>query len=472
MFKKIPGNRDYLINLRNEIINSYSKVVILERHPMEKISIELFGKTLSVRKDHLSLISWYELGYIHNLSEHLDKIIFCPCTNKVLKVNCRYLLSFSEPLYYREGFRYIPNFSRYAINIDGDVLDTFTNTIVTKREIDSDGYDVVYIYNPDRVANRWTRVHRLLGFAWLPNTNFEEKPFINHIDGNKLNNSLENLEWCNQAENTIHALNMGLLGTNVKMKSRDFYTGQVVTYNSVSEMAEKLAMPNVSAANLINKLPGYLFQKRYEIKLLADDSPWFYEAVENADIEPSKAIYTITVTDPETGELKSYNNVKAFYKAYGLWSKTGTLNDGVAAFREKYPNSEISYKRNSVIGPYRIIEVETKRIILFDSIAKAAAHMGISRTELQYDLSRRLTFIYSKKWIVVPGFNDFIFEDYKDKPKPFSSIVITKDDDGSEMVAKSLKHASKITGIDPRSVAKYLDTGVSFKGLKFRPLEQ
>lgn len=51
-------------------------------------------------------------------------------------------------------------------------------------------------------------VHRLVGFAFLPI--IEGKPEINHIDGNKKNNHLSNLEWCNRSENMRHADKLGL----------------------------------------------------------------------------------------------------------------------------------------------------------------------------------------------------------------------------------------------------------------------
>lgn len=54
-------------------------------------------------------------------------------------------------------------------------------------------------------------IHRLIGESFIPNPN--NLPFINHIDGNKLNNSVENLEWCTSQENCIHAVYTGLMSS-------------------------------------------------------------------------------------------------------------------------------------------------------------------------------------------------------------------------------------------------------------------
>ena len=56
------------------------------------------------------------------------------------------------------------------------------------------------------LSKNWKRksllIHRLVALTFIQNT--EDKPLINHIDWNKQNNTIENLEWCTASENQIH----------------------------------------------------------------------------------------------------------------------------------------------------------------------------------------------------------------------------------------------------------------------------
>ena len=470
MFKKIPGNKNYRINLQKQIVDEYGQLVNFEKIEKRSFTLDIFGVKKKMEVNILSLLAWYEVGYIDDLQKHLDKIKFYPSIS-TLSVTCSYMMVFTEPLYYKEGFRYIPCYPRYAINIDSEIIDTFTNQLVTSINKTSDGYVCVYLYSPDKNANRNIRIHRLLALAWLPNFDFVNKPIINHIDGKRDNNKLENLEWCNSEHNARHALETGLNSTPIKMKSRDVYTGDVVVYNSAAEMSRVLGMSGVKANFFNITLPGYLHNKRYEIKVLDDNSPWYYEDTDFIPDSESKSIYSIVTLNKKTGETKKFSNVRPFYKAYGLWTKSGRIDEGVSAFKEKYPDFEISYKRNAVSGPYRVFNLENKQVIIVNSILDVAECIDRTRSEIQFDLSRKLKFIYSGKWVIAAGNDKIVLEEYRDKPKPYAEITIVDTKNNSERKAPSIKQAARLLGIDPKTITRHLNTGNLVKGLLFRALE-
>ena len=69
------------------------------------------------------------------------------------------------------------------------------------------GYGHVSLTDNAGVQKR-TWVHRLVALAFIPNP--ENKPQVNHKDGDKRNNRVENLEWCTARENLMHSFNTGL----------------------------------------------------------------------------------------------------------------------------------------------------------------------------------------------------------------------------------------------------------------------
>lgn len=70
----------------------------------------------------------------------------------------------------------------------------------------SNGYQFVQLYKDNRMKNIY--VHKLVAQAFIPN--IDNKPEVNHIDGNKLNNSVKNLEWVTSNENNKHKWSTGL----------------------------------------------------------------------------------------------------------------------------------------------------------------------------------------------------------------------------------------------------------------------
>ncbi len=154
------------------------------------------------------------------------------------------------------GFRVLKGYDNlYCINCFGDIVapsyvdknKKIRKIKLIKPTLTKKGYLRVALNKNGKQKRLY--VHRLVAEAFIPKT--ENKPYINHIDGNKQNNHYSNLEWCTNRENIIHSYRMGLrVGTvhigeknnNAKLTNQDV----VAIFNSNDEVKKLASKYNVS----------------------------------------------------------------------------------------------------------------------------------------------------------------------------------------------------------------------------------
>lgn len=110
----------------------------------------------------------------------------------------------------------IPGFPSYKITPNGEIFSLIQNRPLTPK-FKSMGYPYVTLkVDGKRIS---CGIHRLLALAFLPNP--LDLPEVNHIDGNKANNQLSNLEWVSGADNIRHAFKIGLASKNAAIDYKD-----------------------------------------------------------------------------------------------------------------------------------------------------------------------------------------------------------------------------------------------------------
>lgn len=153
----------------------------------------------------------------------------------------------------KEEWRDIPGYEgRYQISNLHRVKSLPKRTRKGERlmfpKISTAGYLTVGLF--DKEGKKHTcQVHRLIAEAFIPNP--ESKPCVNHIDGDKRNNSIENLEWVTYKENTGHAYSI-LKRERYTIPVRCIETG--VVYKSAAEAQRKTGANRGSISSVINKV--------------------------------------------------------------------------------------------------------------------------------------------------------------------------------------------------------------------------
>lgn len=158
----------------------------------------------------------YEKFYEVSNMGRIRNIDFPTCTDKRIKLKEIYLI--------KPSLQSIKNYKRYRVNLSNEK------------------------------GHKQFKVHRLIAQAFIPNP--LNKPQVNHIDNNPLNNRASNLEWVTNLENCHHAMRQGRLNRGSKNGMSKLNEEKVLEIRSsnlsVEELSKKYSVGKHAIENVLN----------------------------------------------------------------------------------------------------------------------------------------------------------------------------------------------------------------------------
>lgn len=184
------------------------------------------------------------------------------------------------------------------------------------------GYMMV---NLGRKPSKMYLIHVLVATAFIPN--YEAKPFVNHIDGIKTNNCVENLEWVTSKENVQHAIRTGLRNPhNVPRRyGKDHYSSKpVLQYDSKGNFVKKWDCQSDASRAFGGKLGSISIYVDKPNKLLYGFMWVSYDGEIKEKIPPSTSYFaerTVCQFDLDGNLISTWNSSKEAAKALNLNAK-------------------------------------------------------------------------------------------------------------------------------------------------------
>ena len=132
----------------------------------------------------------------------------------------------------------------YKVNQTGEIFSEYSKRTLTPY-LSSDGYLRINLCRNKKV--KITMLHRIVAEAFIPNP--ENLPVVNHIDGNKANPNVENLEWTTFSGNSIHSFSSGL--SRISDKCRKAVS--LVAAENGAKTTSKAVIQIGTDGNVVNK---------------------------------------------------------------------------------------------------------------------------------------------------------------------------------------------------------------------------
>lgn len=305
------------------------------------------------------------------------------------------------------GFYFIPGMEYGLISKTGQVMSTITWELLSPR-INHKGYLLVNFYIDGKRTGR--TIHRLLALTFVgrPERHLD-KPHdeleVNHKDGIKINNSIDNLEWLTPAENAQHAHKTGLTSIGNQILARHVLSDEIKSFHSTQACADFFGTERKKLAKHLKSEDAGLVTLGWHVFKYDDGTPW--PVVPSIDKVENKWDYlgVLIGYDTITDKISLFNTLKEAAGILGYHYRE--LREFVARYGEKIPYrgwlftyhesvlgidisglQPLSRKRGPKERVIRVTDAETLLVKTYPNLHEAAKGVSLSpetvRTILLY----------------------------------------------------------------------------------------
>lgn len=303
------------------------------------------------------------------------------------------------------GYRLAPGIPYFASNEEGKVFN-----LKTKREAAihyTNGYNFVNVHHNGKTLNYY--VHRLVALAFIPIPEeviqATDSPEVNHIDGDKDNNAVSNLEWVTAKQNIQHSIDTGLAGFK-KVLSKNLLTDEIVKYPSYHEVCRHFGVSTKKMKRHLDSGMAGTLTKNYWAFKYENDIPW-------PELEPGEIIedrwersYGIWVAEKDgkqflAGTLQhlceslgvKYYSVQPEVRADGKMHKVLGFGFWYSNLPTKAMLDSVEYVPDNKFRPVKKVKVffikTNTQLGLYDSLTKACKQFDAPVTTILYAITKR-----------------------------------------------------------------------------------
>ncbi len=274
------GGRYYVSETARIFDKCFNEIVSFLKDGKEYVRLAWFNGEDDYEKGLIVLSAFDKIDHSDQFYSRIEVIYKDGDTTNLFPQNLTYVFS-DEPIESETlGFFLIPGFKDYILNRDGRLLNRTTGkfkvwstqkgeSLGTRQE----GYQYCILYRNG--VSTTVYQHRLLCLVFKKFSGIFDELTVNHKDGNKKNNDLNNLEWVTHSENLTHAWKEKLRFQNrTKILVRDLLTERIRTFTSLRECGRFLGDNDAFyVSSRLRDQSGTIYPD-YLLFKFDDDSPW------------------------------------------------------------------------------------------------------------------------------------------------------------------------------------------------------